>query len=74
MDWKACPSVTPGGKPFFYVAKVDEYDPENWGFHRVVWDRRVQAYAATTDQKYGDRPKLHGYFSTVREAQEACHG
>ena len=69
-EWKQVPSVTLGGKSFFYVRKVAEYGPENWGFDRIVWNRDVRAYAATRDQKYGDRPKLLGYFSTVAEAQE----
>ena len=70
--WQKCASVTPGGKPFFFVRKLEEYGRENWGFYRVVWDRQVQAYAATKDQKHGDRPALLGYFGSVREAKDAC--
>lgn len=70
--WKQCASVTPGGKPYFYIRKVDEYGPENWGYYRVVWSREVRAYAATRDQKHGDRPTLLGYFSNVDDAQAAC--
>lgn len=72
LVWEQCPSTTTGGKPHFYISKVVEYGPENWGFHRVVWDRAVRAYAATTDQKHGDRPTLHGYYGTVAEAKAAC--
>ena len=66
-DWKQCASVTPGGKPFFYVRSLTAYH----GYQRIVWDRRVLAYAATIDQKYGDRPTLVGYYSTVNEAKQA---
>ena len=70
-DWQKCASVTPGGKSFFYVRKITAYGAENWGFDRIVWNREVQAYAATRDQRHGDRPALLGYFSTVKEAQAA---
>ena len=69
-DWKKCASVTPGGKPYFYIRKVPEYGPENWGYHRIVWDRQVLAYALTMDQKHGDRPTLIGYYSTPKEAMK----
>lgn len=67
MKWKKVASVTPGGKPYFFVAPMSEY----YGYYRIVWDRRVLAYAATIDQKYGDRPTLVGYYSTVDEAKHA---
>ena len=69
MNWKKCASVTTGGKPFFYVAPIED---GSIGYRRVVWHRGVLAYAATVDQRYGDRPYLVGYFSTVAEAKRAA--
>lgn len=66
--WRQVESVTPGGKPYFYVKALTEYT----GFRRVVWHRDVRAYAATVDRKYTDRPMLVGYYSTVNEARQAA--
>ncbi len=73
-QWKRCESVLSGGKAYFYVLKVADYGPPNWGYHRIVWHRDVRAYALTTDQKHGDRPTLHGYFDTPQKAAEALDG
>ena len=47
--WQKCASLTSGGKPVFFVRKVEDYGPENRDYSRVVWNRQVQAYAATKD-------------------------
>lgn len=71
-EWQNCASVTRGGKPEFYIRKVVDYGPENWGYYRVVWDRTQCKWKATKDQKHGDNPTVIGYFDSARHAKIAC--
>lgn len=60
VTWKRIPSVTTGGKPYFFRA----YREDKWA-GSVVWNREVHAYAV--DVAGGDR--LVAYVSTVREGK-----
>lgn len=60
--WRKCPSVTAGGKPYFYIAASAP-----GVFWRIVWDRFVRAYALTHDA----HDSTFGYYSTPRQAQRA---
>ena len=66
-EWQQTPSVLTGGKPYFYTRLLTEYH----GYRRVTWNRDVRAYAATVDYKYGDRPLLVGYYTTVADGMRA---
>jgi hypothetical protein len=65
--WRKVASVTPGGKPFFYVRTRHDTS----GYDRVVWDRTVLAWAAQSD-RVRDKPAYLGTFATLRTAQRAC--
>ena len=54
-NWTKVASVTPGGKPFFYVR----------GQQRIVWDRYSESFKAH------DSDKLVGYFDDIRKAKRA---
>jgi len=41
LNWSKCPSVTPGGKPYFYVAFT------NGTKLAVVWDRLHEQWSLT---------------------------
>lgn len=53
-DWKKCPSVTPGGKPFFY--KKDNLT--------VIWDRMAGSWCLENPLMVIDR------FTSADEAME----
>jgi hypothetical protein len=57
MRWRKVPSVTTGGKDYFYV--------RNHGQDSIVWRRDVRAYGLTLNGK------LVNYYSTVPEAMTA---
>jgi hypothetical protein len=57
IPWKKCPSVTPGGKPFFWCY-VSGYVR-----HTICWDRVEKRWALNLAGKH------MGYFDTDREAQ-----
>lgn len=65
--WKAIASVTPGGKPYFYLRSLTEYH----GYRRVAWNRARQLYVASVDQKYGD-PRIIGDYPTILDGMRAA--
>lgn len=68
--WEKCPSVTAGGKPFFYIRQLDT--PHSGRCARVVWCRDVLAYKASVDRSVSDRGDLVGYYSAPTFAKQAC--
>ena len=64
--WIRYPSVTSGGKPWFWVANCGDANQ----FARVVWDREVRAYRATVDGR--NSASLLGFYGTVGLAKRAC--
>ncbi len=60
ITWKPCPSVTTGGKPFFYVAK---FNNDNYF---VVWNRMLQLWAL---QRWDVTLK---YFKSKEQAKKYC--
>lgn len=67
--WKKIPSVTTGGKPFFY--HLTETDTGHW-CATVVWNRSVRAYAVEALVKLpnGVRTgRLVSYVSTVQSGK-----
>lgn len=55
--WRRCPSVTHGGKPFFYYH----------GVHRlwIMWDRAKQEWAV---YNFNDRVSKTGFSSALKAA------
>jgi len=45
MQWQKCPSVTTGGKPYFWFARGPSDGLRWW----VVWDRRLSTWVARND-------------------------
>lgn len=65
LVWAKCPSVTTGGKDYFYVAHLD-----TGRMARIVWDRRVRAYKLTIDSTNGNPPFLLGFYTSHRRAMK----
>ena len=62
LTWKKIPSVTTGGKPFFYRA----YCGQKWAAS-VVWNRAVRAYLVDVNRNWMSVPV--GYTSTATEGK-----
>lgn len=65
MKWHKNPSVTTGGKPFFYRA----YSADGKWIASVVWNRSVRAYAVEVAWPI---PRLLEYVSTVTQGKRAA--
>lgn len=70
LQWEKIPSVTPGGKRYFYLAW-----PEMNGRKRkycVAWHRYAQRWVASFDDMQTCLiPEEYGLFDTAKDAQ-AC--
>jgi hypothetical protein len=60
MNWRKIPSVTTGGKPYFYHA----VDPNGGWLGTVCWNRSFRAYACEAKPA-----QLLGYASTVAQGK-----
>lgn len=67
LAWERHPSVTTGGKAYFYLARISD---GRWA--RVVWNRRVLAYAARLDDARYSGGRLLGFFLSASRAQRHC--
>jgi len=65
ITWLKHPSVTKGGKPFFYRGVSN-----NTLIGSVVWNRDVRAYHAVAILPQGGANSL-GYFSTPTQGKRA---
>ncbi len=72
VNWKKVPSVTTGGKPYFYVLFLDKYSREEqvgMGLDSkvsVAWNRRAKKWEASTG---GNFEKSLGFFKDEEEAK-----
>lgn len=60
LEWRKNPSVTTGGKDYFYTSGGENGST----ILHIVWDRREQRYACQIDHV------TKHYVDTVREGQE----
>jgi hypothetical protein len=60
--WEKMPSVTTGGKPYFWVHRA-----ENGCFWTVVWNRIAERWVLETSTG-----SILGYFDTDKEAKKAA--
>jgi hypothetical protein len=62
--WKKCPSVTPGGKPFFYHNAAKKL--------RVVWDRRTESWGIFDAEYNRLMPGRSYHYKTPTSAMNAA--
>jgi len=65
MDWRKCPSVTPGGKPYFYVSFNGQHEKTT-----VVWSRLEQKWLLIGDMASG--VEQYGLFNSPKAAMAAA--
>ncbi len=69
LDWQRVASVTPGGKPYFWIAFLVNADKARAKFS-VVWDRaRLQWLAEMDNMSNGDH-KFIGWFFHHKAARD----
>jgi hypothetical protein len=62
IEWRKAPSVTTGGKAYFWVTFKTPQGGKRW----VVWDRVEQQWAVTDEDN-----KPLGFFKTDKEGKKA---
>lgn len=73
VEWKKVPSVTTGGKPYFYVLFLDNYSRDaqaGMGLDykvSVCWNRRAGKWEVNTG---GNFEKSLGFFGNDRQARQ----
>lgn len=63
VEWKKCPSVTHGGKPFFWV--TTNVKQKFW----VVWDRFAQEWAVMKNPTKDGEDSYVDWFSSPNQAK-----
>ncbi len=64
VEWKKCPSVTKGGKPFFWV--TTNLEEKYW----VVWDRFTKTWVVSIRPKTKEEDPYKDWFSSPKSAMK----